>query len=335
MYEFATGVINVWEKRLLSGLDQERMLKAPDRKSAFIVLFDTDLGELIAGNPQKSIEDIFGEDLILLKKKLSIVLDDKELLISFLFLKFDAFNLKFAVKKYYCQVNEKSFKPFDFSISSYKLLEEFLRIALNKDFDKNKLFKIKLNTFAEKLVLATIKTLNDQIKNEKSVSSQEIETAVDKAYFKVKKEMAKKHKALMEMVKLEIDMANLRSLLAKDRLLFLEGGNLSVLQVEKLAQKKEEDMGNNLKKFVEFLEIAFLLEDSKENNDNIVIEKKLEGYMAQKIFQKEKEKGSGIEKVLAFFQKKINSYVNIRLILFAKENGITTQEIEKSLLPIR
>lgn len=309
MYEFATGVINVWEKRLLSGLDQERMLKAPDRKSAFVVLFDTDLGELIANNSQKNIEDIFEEDLTLLKIKLNNILDDKSLLTSFLFLKFDAFNLKFSLKEQLLKKGAKNFKLFNFSNGQ-------------KSF------------FVQKLVKEATRLLTAMKENNQEVNSQTIEVAVDKAYFKIKLLIAKKEKILMEMTKLEIDVANLRSFLAKDSQTFLEGGNLSVLQIKKLALGKEEESSKNLKRFLETLELAFLFESNQEKADDGLVERKLEAYIAKKIFQKEKEKGSGIEKVLAFFQKKINSYSNIRLILFAKENGLSVGDIESVLLPI-
>ncbi|MFH0739947.1 MAG: V-type ATPase subunit [bacterium] len=310
MYEFATGVIDVWEKGLLNSLDQERMLKAPDRASAFMVLFDTNLGEIIAGNLQKNIEDIFSEDLMALKKKLAYALgDDKELLISFLFLRFNAFNLKSVLKKKFFKEQAKDFKLFEFASNL-------------------------ANVYVKELVCEADKILNASKESYQEISSKTIEIAVDKAYFKVKLSMAKKEKALMLITRLEIDIANLRSFLAKNSQMFLPGGNLTVSQIEKLAHGKEEESSKNLKRFLETLELAFLLESNQENTGDILIERKLEAYFAQRIFRREKEKGSGIEKVLAFFQKKINSHANIRLILFAKENGLSVEEIEKALLPI-
>ncbi len=309
MYEFATGVIDVWEKRLLSGLDQERMLKAPDRASAFIVLFDTDLNEVIASNNSNNIEDIFSQDLSGLKKKLTDVLDDKSLLASFLFLRFDAFNLKNVLKKHFFVEETRPFEPFKFSLGTD-------------------------NLYVKKMAQETEIILKEYQKNGQEIGSRIIEESVDKAYFKVKLFIAKKEKILMEMARLEIDTANLRSFLAKDSQIFLAGGNLSVSQIKGLSQGKEEESSNNLKKFLETLELAFLLESDQKVGGNILIERKLEGYIAKKIFQKEKEKGSGIEKVLSFFQKKMNSYTNIRVILFAKENGLGVAEIEGALLPI-
>jgi len=334
MYEFATGVINVWEKKILSVLDQERMLKSPDRASAFMVLFDTDLGEIIAEGSQKNIEDIFSRDLNILKKKLVNILDDKKLLASFLFLKFDALNLKSALKKSFFGKETKNFKPFEFSLEPYKKVESFLKVLLDNNEKSNALTQHCDNFYVRRLVLEAIQILSSNKEDGQTMDSQMIETAVDRAYLKVRLAMAKKENALPEMVRLEIDVANLRSLLGKNSQPFLAGGNLASSQIEKLAQRKEEDLSDNLKIFLEVLELAFLLDEDHGRNTGIALEKKLDGYIAKKIFQKEKEKGSGIEKVLAFFQKKMNSYVNIRLILFAKENNLPLEEIERALLPI-
>jgi len=334
MYEFATGVINVWEKKILSGLDQERMLKAPDKKSAFMVLFDTDFSEIIAGNSQKNIEDVFTQDLIALKTKLTKVLDDNGFLESFLFLRFDVLNIKDIFKRVFFEQETKEFKPFQFSLESYAKEEIFLKNALKNSQNKNGIAEKFSNVYVEELILEAIKIIEKEKEESQILESQIIERAVDTAYFRVKIVLAKKEKALLEMVRLEIDLANLRNFLAKSNQIFLEGGNLSVSQVRGLVLGKEEESSANLKRFLETLELGFLLERIKEDTLDIVIERKLDGFIAKKIFQKEKERGSGIEKVLAFFQKKMNSYANIRLILFAKENGLGVEEIEEALLPI-
>mgnify|MGYP002639623050 CR=1 FL=1 len=335
MYEFATGVIDVWEKKILSALDQERMLKAPDKGSAFMVLFDTDLSEFISGKAQQvNIEEVFLQDLSTLKAKLNSILDDRGLLTSFLFLKFDALNLKDIFKKIFFEENTKNFRPFEVSIEPYKKVEGFVRNSLKNSQKDGSFAEKPLNVYVETLALQALKVLNN-IKDEGQImGSQAIERAVDRAYFKVKLSLAKKENALLEMTRLEIDLANLRNLLGKGGQIFLEGGNLTNAQIKGLAEGKEEDLSNNLKKFLEGLELEFLLEGLEGKVLDTAFERKLDSYIAKKIFQKEKEKGSGIEKVLAFFQKKMNSYTNIRLILFAKENNLKVEEIEKVLLPI-
>lgn len=97
MYEFASGVINVLEKRFFDKLDQERMLKAPDRESAFEVLFDTDMSE--PAGKDTNIEKIIEKDILQFKKTLAGLIKNTPDLFSFLFLQFDALNLKIALKK--------------------------------------------------------------------------------------------------------------------------------------------------------------------------------------------------------------------------------------------
>ncbi|MDD5738828.1 MAG: V-type ATPase subunit [Candidatus Pacebacteria bacterium] len=333
MYEFATGVINVWEKKVLSNLDQERMLKSPDKASAFMVLFDTDFSEIIVTDSQKNIEDVILQDLVALKSKLTKVLDDNELLASFLFLKFDALNIKDMLKRYFFKQEIKKFRPFECSLQPYAKEESFLKILLegnNRDGVTEKLS----NIYVEQLILEAVKTISRYKKDGQDIGSQIIEKSVDTAYFKIKTILAKREKSLGEMTRLEMDLANLRNLLGNNNQDFLEGGNLTISQIKGLSIGKEEESSANLKRFLETLELGFLLEGTEGGAVDILLERKLDGYIAKKVFQKEKERGSGIEKVLAFFQKKMNSYANIRLILFAKENGLSVQDIEGALLPI-
>lgn len=333
MYEFATGVINVWEKRLLSRIDQERMLKSPDRASAFMALFDTDLGEIISSDSKKDIEEIFTQDLISLKKKLDGITDDNGFLVSFLFLKFDALNLKSAFKSHLFPEQAKSFEPFDFSLEPYKNLESCLDLFFNQKarngFDDKKC----ANNYVAKMLSDSVETILNLEKGK--IDSRQIEQTVDAAYFKLKAGMAKEITYLEEFVRLEIDIANLRSLLAQESSpYFLEGGNLNKAELNNLIQYSKGESEKGIKKFLETLQLSFLMESFKEENSLMLVEKKLEGYIAESIFRTEKEKGSGVEKVMAFFQKKINSHANIRLILFAKDNGLSISEIEKALLPI-
>jgi len=56
--------------------------------------------------------------------------------------------------------------------------------------------------------------------------------------------------------------------------------------------------------------------------------------VSQRVFEASRETSCGIPKILAFFYKKMNSYANIRLIMFSKQNNIPVAEIESILLPI-
>jgi|GEM_PF-2340773 len=336
MYEFASGVINVWEKHLLSKLDQERMLKAPNRESAFLVLFDTDLGNVISPQIQNNIEEILRQDLLALKQRLEGVLDDNGFLLSFLFLQFDAWNLKGILKSIFFAEKAKEFQSFVFSLQSYENLNDYVRTALGLQAKKILSEQKSLHYYVAKMTDEALQKSKELFGGQAVVSAQAIEKVVDEAYFHTKSAMAKKSPSLLELVKLEIDIANLRSVLggsgAPD---FLPGGNLTKAHIEHLMKThKGGETEKGIKEFLETLQLSFFIEHLRHEHALIVLDKQLDGYIAQRFFQLSQEKGSGAEKVVAFFQKKINTHANIRLILFAKENQLDSAHIEKILLPI-
>lgn len=248
MFEYAFSVLNVWEKKLFNSLDQERMLKSPDRENAFLVLFDTDLGQ-VAKEKETDIEDVLEKDLILLKQKLAVLLAEKEEFLWYLFLKFDALNIKIALKK--------QGEPFSFSIEPFAKLEKMILSQAKHDFET-------INPFVQAIISECAAFLGKD--------SALIERKVDEAYFKVKLVLAKKiHPFLEEITRLEIDLAN---------------------------AKKPRNIATKI------------------------------------ILEREKSAGAGPEKILGFWEKKMNGHANIRLILFAKEKNVDFQEIEKSLLVV-
>jgi len=333
MYEFASGVINVWEKRVLSQTDQERMLTAPDRASSFMVLFDTDLAEMASGTDD--IEQIFEKDLLLLKEKLIKAMEGRNELVDYLFLHFDVLNLKMALKKFFLKGNFLAAEPFSCSLAPYpelekaigKLFQGVVSLGAPKEADNIHLPNANLR----RIILLVKKNLSHLA----DIASAKIETAVDRAYFEVKKESAKNISSFLEeLVGLQIDVANLKSLVQGGE--FIKGGNLNVQDAKELLKGKEEDFGEeNLAKFLEILNVSFLIQDFIKNKSNqIVLEQGLQNFLSQRVFEKSRATSSGLEKVLAFFYRKLNSHFNIRLILFAKDNNLSEDEVRNLLLPI-
>ncbi len=299
MLEFSSAVISVKEKKILDELDQERMLKAPDKEAAFSVLFDTDLSEII--QEDKNIEVIIEKDLVRLRDMLKKILQEKEELFFYLFLRFDALNLKAVLKE---------------SNLSFPAIETKERIQ-RKVRGEN----IELNPYITSMIEDII------LKND---SSAEIERGVDKAFFKQKLLLAQKlNKSLVKFVKTEIDVANIKSLIKGNG--FIEGGSLKKKELEKLVGHQEGEIEQNLSKFLEIFELSHLLEHKK---GEVEIDKALQSFLSDNIFTKEREIGFGMEKILSFFQRKINAHNNIKLILFGKEHNISISEIENNLLPI-
>lgn len=345
MYELAAGVINVLEKKVFDKLDQERMLKAPDFDSAFEVLFDTDLGETAFNvSLEKDIEKIIEEDLKKLKNKLSKILKEEERLLWFLFLKFDALNLKIALKKAVVPSKTIDVHPFICSVESYEKIEEKITFLLAEKFkhqERKKVSVSEINPFVQRMAEFALEDIAKVPFSEINFdTSLKIEGALDKAYFNLRAEMAKElDPFLEEITKLEIDVANIKNaLMAKEKKPdFIKKGNLKPEDLEKLTQFKEGEIfaqQQDLKEFLELFNISRLIGKFEKNKSETMLENGLMSFLTQKVLVRAKETGMGIERILAFFYKKMNSYFNIRLILFAKQNKIPISEIETILLPI-
>jgi len=307
MYEFASGVINVLEKKIFDALDQERMLKAPDKKSAFEVLFDTDMGDI--ATQEKNIERIIEIDLTDFKKTLSDILKKDNTLFMLLFLRYDALNFKAVLKK--------TTESFSYGLVPFEQLEQ----KVNGQ-------RVEINPLVEKMI--------NSIQVTTEMDSKTIETIVDKAYFEVKLDTAKQFGGfLLDITKMEIDVANVKALLkSTDNPVFIEGGNLVKQELEKLIHLQEGEILQDLKKFFEVFGLSLLIEKYSGEDNQVALENALNGFISEKIFEKSRETSAGRAKILAFFQKKMNSYANIRLIMFSKENSIPSAEIEPILLPI-
>lgn len=253
MFEFASGKLNVLEKRIFNALDQERMLKAPDYKMSFEVLYDTDLGEI--ATKTKNIEEIIERDLINLKKLFLEILEEKKIIL-FLFLKFDLSNIKLAFKKKYQK--EINIRYIPWAMESSDRTEKWLSVLSGRE--KADMQKPDLNPLIKRLIILT----NNRLK--KNISSKAIEIAADKAYFEIKLALAAKIAPLLKEIT-----------------------------------------------------------EREKQRENINV-------LSEIIFNKARETSSGAEKVVSFFQRKLNACHNIRLILFAKLNNIKIAEIEDKLL---
>lgn len=336
MYEFASAVINVWEKKIFDKLDQERMLKAPDRESAFMALFDTDLGEFIA-KEEPDEADILEKDYRQLKINLSRALGENSRFLWFLFLKFDALNLKFVLKRTFFKEETAAIDCFSYGNESCAVIERRVARFFNERQGIKKestVLLAELNPLVEKMFDFSLGALRKIHLSE--FNSIAIEKAVDEAYFKVKLQTAAAISPLLaELARFEIDIANIKAALRNSG--FLAGGNLSSREISaalglKEAGAHEENRG--LEYFLESLAILPIVRNFTKNKSEFFLENGLQSFFSRKIFEKSRQTGCGLEKVLAFFQKKINSHNNIRLILFAKANNLPVDDIEKNLLPI-
>ncbi len=323
MLEFATGKISVLEKRLLDRNDLERMLKAPDYKNAFLVLYDTDLDEVI--DEKKETERWLEEDLVVLKNNLWMMLKDEcPELFQFLFLRFDALNLKIILKK----SSENNFALA--SIEPFEKLKDFVERKIKSSLEKL-FFEEKMNLTVKKMTENSLFRL-DKIREKKI---DDIEQIVEEEYFKRRILLAKPYPFLREAIKFEIDLINLKKALRKkEKEKLIPGGNLTTEEIFKIVNLKEEELASKSHLFGEILSLYFLVNKIKKLKDEKLIESAIDNFFSSYIFERERIENSGMPKVVACFIRKINAQKNIRLILWAKKYQIPISEIEPKLLLI-
>lgn len=327
MLEFATSVINIWEKQALSKNDQERMLKAPDEKSALAVLFDTDLAPFL--QTETDLEKISQADLNALKTKLNVVLTEEPLLGKLLFLKFDVLHLKQILKEQFLPKNLETPKDqiiFKTANLSFSALEDLVVCLLKK---KN------TDYFQEPLVFEMISRALELLSLEGNKSSSSIEAAVDKVFLESKLKYADKYPLLARYVRVEIDIANLKAVLKeRNKIEFIYGGNFDHEDMLKIANLKEGEVKPSLQRFLEAYGISLILEDFEKDHSETLLEVGLNRFLSNMAKEEERETGFGVAKVLSFFERKLNALNNIKLILFSKRVGLPVSEIEPLLLPI-
>lgn len=306
MLEYATGVINVLEKNIFDSLDADRMINAPNREEAFRVLVDTDLA--VDSIKSNDLDSILENDLMRLKDFVyNIVKNEQIELFWFLFLKFDALNLKVALKTRLPAGREKA----DFFQSSIISSEKIkARLA-----DGHPL----ANEYLELLVKEALE------------SPFNIEQAVDSAFLKTRLQLANTiGKLPLRIAKLEIDISNLKNLI-KNKEIYVLDGNLTKNDLEILIGRREEAISKGVERFLEMYNLSLIVKEFKNTGDEKILENGLEKFLTNEILGKERDRGSGIDKVISFYTRKINAHSNIRLILFGLENNLTPDEIRQNI----
>jgi len=168
MYEYATGLIRVLDKKILDQTDFDRMLGAKNAEQAFKVLNDTDYGDNLLNLKPEDFEKALERDNKDLRKLFGKIIESK-LLLKFLFLKNDFLELKY-----------------------------YLKIKFGK-IDTNKKSKVK-KSLAEP-VLLKLEKLN-------KITPRKIDEICDSELYKARQGLARKmrDKFLQEICKKDLDL---------------------------------------------------------------------------------------------------------------------------------
>ena len=237
MYEYASGLIRVLEKRLPNTTDIERMVLAEDARTAFTVLNDTDFSEQLLNAEPEDYEKVISDHAIAIKNLFAKISENKYLF-NFMFIKQDFHNIKVLLKKKYGNVQENDLIS-DLGIYPISAIEKVIAGNNNEKEENNFSIPFEKTVSFIKDIEAGILTISQNLPE--NPTSADIELEVDKIFYKVQLQLAKKIKSrfVKEFAMIKIDSANMKIFLrslardtdkTKDFFTdnFLEGGNIQI-----------------------------------------------------------------------------------------------------------
>lgn len=324
-YAYISGKLRSLENKILSSVDIERMVDAPDHVSAFKVLNDTDYADNLLEVAPEDYRQALHEDYRQLFDFFSQVIPDKRLL-TIIFLDRDFVNLKLFFKSKYFDLDASELVNKN-TIYNTEDLRRYIFEETNNNLPKD------------------IKAAIDNVKNQldEKVSPEVIDTLLSQEYFKLLKKTAKKirSKLIKGYVEILINNANIITFLRAKRLgltvnelnkMLITDGAIDTKNLVSLFDQDTKELrkvvANNYdSKIIE----AF--DEYIEKNLLFNFEKSLEDFKTRYIRQAN-QIAYGPEVVMAYYISKLNAIANIRIIMTGKFNKIPSKSIKETLREI-
>ncbi len=316
-YAYSFGIIKSLEAQLLSQIDIERLVEAPNVEASFKVFNDTDYADNLADLDVNNFRQVLLSDLQQLHDLYSQIIDDKNLL-ALLFSNYDFHNIKLAFKAKKAQNKDLSIYLMPLGYFDEQKIWQVIIDDFNVDFPE--IFRKIIDNLKQKI--------------DSKTSPQIIDRLVDQEMFTYWLALVKKIKNqfVKDFIKLKIDLLNFKIFVRlqinnidKEQWSeeFIEGGNLSYSMLVSAAEK---DLVEFLKKMEFELNIDlsdYWRDKSLGQIEKAIAEKELEYLANAKYFN------YGPEVAIAYYYAKLNALQNARLIMTAKLNDIAVKDIKQ------
>lgn len=316
----AVAVIKVYEKRLLSRQNFDRMIDSNSYEDTFKILIES-------GYPNKTdifkYEEILKQDLKETYDNVRKICPQKEV-VDFISLKYDYHNLKVSLKGKYLN---KDFSNLFSDLGKYnpKELNEHI---LNEDF----------NYFDEDIKESILDSINAF---EESNDPQVLEIKMDKGLYKSLIKVSKDLKSdlALDITKYSIDFINFKTLLRIKR----QGENVKLFEnaiiedgfiSSKILLNMYLDSFDSLSKYYTSYKhgnvFAEGLKDYLQNNNFSYFEKLSDDFIMN-ITKAFKYNAFGMEPIISFLNAKESEIKILRIILVGKINNISPDSIKERL----
>ena len=336
-YIYASAKIRVLEPQILDNTDIERMLDAPDLKSAFKVLNDTDYGDNLLEVEPENYRQALAADFQQLHDFLQKISPSKRLF-ELMMLPRDFINLKlfFKAKQFGINVDDHIkanvlYSPQhlqDFVFENHIHAPETMKAYI--DDQKGQI----LDQDIKDVIYKTSKVLTEKTRPD------EIDAILTQHFHDLSLTLSKGigSKFIYDYFKMRIDTANLliwsrgrRLKLTKEQLKakLIKRGHADISRMISLYP----DDPSGLKAFVNAhfdLSVVKAFNEFCEDDKLFKLERVIENYKNSYIKQA-KRFSYGPEVIFAYYQAKLTAVANVRIILTGKLNNIPVDAIRKTL----
>ncbi len=315
LYNFLTGKIRVLENNLLNQTDIDRMVDAPDFEAAFKALNDTDYGaHLLNLEPDQFKEALEGDFQSV--RDLMMQWIEKDELLEFMFLAFDAHNVKLYLKH---KTSESSSDEHINNYSSATALTDPLLVRQRIVDDQ---IDTVLHPTTERLVQLTLERLSE------NASGFEIDSVVDLAMFEILDDRTTNvSNTIRDLYTIQKETVWVKTFLRAKRLNKEKAAVKNVLPETYLRHYDlPEDQALNALSLDPRIRKAY--QEYLEHKQLWQLEKELEEAELD-VIRTAKLKTGSEEPIVGYFYGKKNAVRNVRLILTAKQNGVPAKDIKE------
>ncbi len=322
-YAYSVGRTKALETKLLDSGKIDRMIEVEDADAVLRVLSETEYGDMIA--EIKSAEEFERILYVELKRTYSVARsfypDPK--LVNLFTLKYDFHNLKVLLKS---------------KLSDQVADELLIDLGAIPDI-VSKLMKEDISEISKKLPEGYGKSVERMLDefNTSSKDPQIIDALLDAEMFALMHEFASQSNFLLELLKMHIDLANIKMLIRSKKLdkskrfmgyALLENGSLPKDNLLKIYDRSLDAMISELCKS-EYGEIIAEGAEYYEKEGSLLLFEKLFDDMIMGHVKQAKYVAFGLEPLAGYIIAKENEIKLIRMILMGKLNEIPSERIKE------
>ncbi|MFH1426733.1 MAG: V-type ATPase subunit [Candidatus Kerfeldbacteria bacterium] len=314
LYSFLTGKIRVLEKDLLNQMDVDRMVDAPDFDAAFKALNDTDYGShLLNVDPTQFKQALDSETRSV--RDLMLQWIEEPALLEFMFIKFDAHNIKLYLK---AKTTGQDAAITDEYASPSGLTDPSL------------IKKIILDDDSETVIHPTTdqmwKEVRDRLGSEPT--GFQIDSVVDLVMFEIMNERVNKVPGpiVRHLYQIQRETALVKTFV-RGKLLGTPAAELKLVLPDEYLKHYDLDLEQAAEILPIEVKVKKALVNYIENKRLWEFEKELEEAELA-VIREAKYATSGPMPAVGYFYAKQSAVRNLRMILTAKMNGIPAEEIK-------